>query len=169
MTENITAQEGLLLATLHEDGFLNGLDPHYIHKLAGLALEAQFDPGQIIFHEGDERSLLYVICSGTVALKSERETNALQVLHAGDVLGWSALLEKSHRHFEARCMSPVQALAFEGPELLRTFESDPRLGYAFMKRVLSVLERRLEAARRPAPAAAKEHRCHGTGGCPPCG
>jgi len=144
MTTTITPTESLLLAT---GGFLSGLDPHHIHKLAGLALEAQFDPGHVVFHEGDERNRLYLILSGSVLLKPETENTAVQILNAGDILGWSALLEGDHRHFEAVCKTEVRALAFEGEELLKVFDTDPRLGYAVMKRLLAVLAQRIEAAR----------------------
>ncbi|HUA82499.1 MAG TPA: cyclic nucleotide-binding domain-containing protein [Bryobacteraceae bacterium] len=143
--------EELLLATIHEDGFLHGLDPHHIHKLAGLALEAEFDAGHIIFHEGDERNRLYVILNGTVALKSDPDGASVQVLQPGDAFGWSALLDDAHRQFEARCLSHVRALAFEGRELVKAFDADPRLGYAVLKRMLVVLASRLEAARHAPP------------------
>src|SRR5579863_4442581 len=142
--------EELLLNT-GDDTFLKGLDPHHLHKLAGLALEAEFEPGHVIFHEGDERSRLYILSSGTVALQSDEAGVSVQVLGPGDVLGWSALVEGGHRQFEARCLSRVRALAFEGGEMLRTFDADPRLGYAFMKRLMSVLAGRIEAARHAVP------------------
>ena len=139
--------ERLLLNTIHENSFLEGLDPHHIHKLAGLALEAEFDAGHTIFHEGDEKNRLYIIASGNVALRTDAEGASLQVLQPGDVLGWSALLEGAHRQFEARCLTHVRALAFEGDELLNAFDADPRLGYTLMKRLLGVLAGRIEAAR----------------------
>lgn len=160
----MSSYEELLLATIHEDSFLEGLDPHHVHKLAGLALEAQFDPGHVIFHEGDLRNRLYVILTGTVALKTDSEGASIQVLQAGDALGWSALLDGAHRQFEARCLSPMRALAFEGEELLKMFDADPRLGYAVMRRLLGVLAVRLEAARHasvpahPKRGAAKDGR-----------
>lgn len=148
--------ERTLLAISDRNGFFKGLDPHHLHKLAGLALEAQFKSGQVIFHVGDERNRLYVICRGTVALKSALEGPSLQMLQAGDVLGWSALVEGDHRHFEARCMSPVEALAFDGEELLKLFEADPRLGYGVMKRLLAVVAHRLDSTRSSRPPIAPE-------------
>lgn len=145
-----------LLLTAGQDSFLKGLDPHHLHKLAGLALEAEFDAGHVIFHEGDERNRLYILCSGSVALQTEAGGHSMQVLGPGDLLGWSALVEGGHRQFEARCLSQVRALAFEGEELARTFDADPRLGYAVMKRLLGVLAGRIEAVRHtPAPGKAK--------------
>jgi len=150
-------QECLLLETINDQGFLKGLDPHFVHKLAGLGLEARFEPGQVIFQEGDQRSLMYLICSGSVALKTDSTDDSLQVLGAGDILGWSALLEGGHRHFAARSLTAIHALAFEGEELRKAFDVDPRLGYAIMKRLLPVLATRLEAAQRPLMAAAHAH------------
>jgi len=158
----MSSYEELLLSAIHKGSFLEGLDPHHVHKIAGLALEALFDPGHVIFHEGDEKNRLYVILSGTVALKPDSEGVSIQVLGPGDALGWSALLDGAHRQFEARCLSPVRALAFEGQELVRMFDADPRLGYAVMKRLLGVLAARLDAARH-APVAHHQSRAAGDG------
>ena len=155
----MSSYEPLLLSASDDQGFLNGLDPHHIHKLAALALEARFAPGQAIFHQGDQKNRLYVICRGMVALKSGVEGPSVQVLQRGAVLGWSALLEGDHRHFEALCMSEVHALAFDGEELLKLFEADPRLGYAVMKRLIVVLAGRLESARNRTIVASGDFNC----------
>ena len=51
----MSSYEPLLLSASDNQGFLNRLDPHHIHKLAALALEARFASGQVIFHRGDEK------------------------------------------------------------------------------------------------------------------
>jgi hypothetical protein len=57
---------------------------------------------------------------GLVALEIARagHTFRVQTLFAGDELGWSALLMGRGKHFQARTLERVDALAFEGTELL---------------------------------------------------
>ena len=64
------------------------------------------------------------------------------------------MMDPGRGHFAARSLTAIHALAFEGEELRKAFDTDPRLGYAIMKRLLAVLAQRLEAAQRPLAAAA---------------
>ncbi len=137
-----------LLETIAEHGLLKDLDPHHLRRLAGLALEACFDPGHVVFEEGDESVYFYLIVSGSVALKSGGEF--MQILGPGDALGWSSLIEGEHKHFKAVALTRVVALAFDGTELRRVSNAHPDFGYALLKRLFPVLVQRLEAARHTA-------------------
>jgi len=71
----------------------------------------------------------------------------VQTLYAGDELDWSAVLPHAGKHFQARALTPVSALAFEGEQLLASFKSDPEFGLAFMLRLMGVVSERLRATR----------------------
>lgn len=146
----MTANQQLFEA-ISNHGLLKDLDPRHMHRLAGLALEAFFDPGHIVFHEGDASSYFYLIVAGSVMLKSGDEV--VQILGAGEALGWSSLIEGEHKHFLAQALTSVIALAFEGAELRRVSNEHPDFGYALLKRLLPVLVERLEAARHTNSAA----------------
>lgn len=130
-----------------ELGLLRGLDPHHLHKLAGLALEARFDHDHVVFHQGDLTAFFYLIVSGSVELESTGGVGGkhLQTLHAGEAFGWSSVLDGERKHSQARALSDVVALAFDGCELRRACDRDPEFGYALTKRLLSVVAGRLEA------------------------
>ena len=66
---------------------------------------------------------------------------------AGPGGDWSALLPHAGKHFQARALTPVTALAFEGEQLLAAFKQDPQFGMAFMLRLMVVVSERLRAAR----------------------
>jgi CRP/FNR family transcriptional regulator, cyclic AMP receptor protein len=138
-----------LLSTLKKHPFAAEFRPEYLEQLALLAKEVRFDAGQIIFHEGDDYSVFYLLGEGMVALEIEAPDHVLRVqtLYAGDELDWSAVLPHAGKHFQARALSPVTALAFEGADLLALFERDPRLGMAFMLRLMGVVSERLRATR----------------------
>ena len=123
--------------------------PEHTARLAALAKQVHFAAGQVIFHEGDDYSVFYLLGDGMVALELEVPGHVLRVqtLHAGDELDWSAVLPHAGKHFQARALTPVTALAFEGDELLASFKSDPEFGLAFMLRLMGVVSERLRAAR----------------------
>ena len=138
-----------LLEVLQKHPFVADFKPEHRTKLAALAQQVQFDAGQVIFHEGDVFSVFYLIGSGMVALElaSSEHVLRVQTLYAGDELDWSALLPHAGKHFQARALSPVTALAFEGEQLLASFKTDPEFGLAFMLRLMGVVSERLRATR----------------------
>ncbi|MDO9286913.1 MAG: Crp/Fnr family transcriptional regulator [Aquabacterium sp.] len=138
-----------LQKVLSQHPFVADFKPAHVDRLAGLAKQVHFDAGQVIFHEGDDYSVLYLLGEGMVALELQTPGRLLRVqtLHAGDVFDWSALLPHTGKHFQARALDGVTALAFEGEELLAAFKDDPAFGMAFMLKLLSVVSERLRASR----------------------
>ena len=106
MTANDT-----LIATVTDHGLLKDLDPRYAHKLAGLALEARFGSGQVIFTEKDTAGFFYLILSGSVVLEILGPARHIEIetLHDGDGMGWSALLGEEPKHLQARALTEVRA------------------------------------------------------------
>ena len=138
-----------LQATLRKHPFVEGFDTRHVGQLAMLAKEVVFARDQVIFHEGDECNDFYLIVSGLIALEVEEpgHTLRIQTLSDGDELGWSALLMASGKHFQARALEEVRALAFSGPQVLDACQADPAFGFAFMQRLLGVVASRLQATR----------------------
>jgi CRP/FNR family transcriptional regulator, cyclic AMP receptor protein len=136
-------------AVLRHHPFVAQFEPSHIDKLATLAREVRFERDQIIFREGDECSEFYLIVTGLVALEIAAPGHIfrVQTLFAGDELGWSALLMGRGKHFQARTLERVEALAFEGTELLDACREDPQFGFILMQRLLGVVAERLQATR----------------------
>jgi len=138
-----------LLSVLQQHPFVAEFSPQHAARLAEMARPVQFEAGQIIFHEGDDYSVFYLLGSGMVALELEAPGQVLRVqtLYGGDELDWSAVLQHAGKHFQARALEPVTALAFEGEQLLASFKADPEFGLAFMLRLMGVVSERLRATR----------------------
>ena len=138
-----------LLHELETHPFVADFRPAHRARLAALAKQVQFAPDQVIFHEGDDYSVLYLLGQGMVSLELDVPGHLLRVqtLYGGDVFDWSALLPHAGKHFQARALDAVTALAFEGDELLASFKSDPEFGLAFMLRLMGVVSERLRATR----------------------
>jgi CRP-like cAMP-binding protein len=136
-------------STLATHPFFAGLPDSDIERLAGLAFEVKFQPEEIIFREGDESSLFYLILSGRVALEIQAPGRLvrIQTVSEGEELGWSSLLEDVRKQFQARCLEPVRAVAFVGDYLIALYERDPAFGFRLFRRVLSTVADRLRATR----------------------
>jgi len=138
-----------LLQALERHPFVADFAPRDQARLAALAKEVRFAPDEVIFREGDDYSVFYLLGKGMVALELEVPGHVLRVqtLYAGDVFDWSALLPHAGKHFQARALEPVTALAFEGDQLLASFRADPQFGLAFMLRLMGVVSERLRNTR----------------------
>jgi CRP-like cAMP-binding protein len=138
-----------LTDVLREHPFVEGMKQSHILKMAEMALEVQFARDHMIFKQGDESALFYLILEGKVALEVSAPGRILRVqtLGPGDELGWSSLIAEGGKHFQARSLEPVRVLAFDGARLRHTCEQDPAFGYQFMLKLVKVVARRLQATR----------------------
>ena len=75
--------------------------------------ELHFEPGEIIFHEGDKGDYLYIIVEGQVEIFSikDNEEKVLAKLGKGEYFGEMALLNQRARLATVRCLTPVDVLA----------------------------------------------------------
>ena len=127
-----------------------GLEPRYLELIAGCASNVRFEAGETIFREGEKAEKFYAIRHGNVAVEvfvPQRGPSTIQTIGEGDVLSWSWLFPPHENQFDARCLSLVRALAFDGACLRGKCEEDPRLGYEFMKRFAQIIVERLRATR----------------------
>lgn len=133
-----------------EHPFLRGMSPAHLAVLMDAAMLATFDAGELLFREGDPANRFYLIREGQVVLESpagESGAVPIQVIGAGDVLGWSWLFPPYSWRFDARTLEPVKAIFFYGTRLREQCEADHDLGYELMKRMAAVVIQRLQATR----------------------
>jgi CRP/FNR family cyclic AMP-dependent transcriptional regulator len=135
--------------TLREHPFLDGFAPDHIAKLAAMASEVRFGKGELIFREGDESSLFYLMLSGKVVLETSAPGRTLRIvtLGHGEELGWSSVTARHGKQFQARSLEETHALAFDGVRLQHACEEDCSFGYAFMRAMLQVVAHRLQSTR----------------------
>jgi CRP/FNR family transcriptional regulator, cyclic AMP receptor protein len=134
---------------LREHPFTARFWPEHVARLAAMASESRFAPGELIFQEGDHSSLIYLLISGNVALEVNAPGRPLRVstLYPGEVLGWSSVTTDNGKQFQARALEDVHALAFDGARLRRACEQDYAFGFVFMRAILTVMSGRLHAIR----------------------
>jgi CRP-like cAMP-binding protein len=122
----------------------------HIERLAAQARAVSFSPEHVIFREGDECADFFLIISGRVALEmvvGGGKVLRIQTLSAGDEFGWSALIMGRGKHFQARALQPVEALAFDGARLLETCGQDPEFGFNLMRQLVLIVAERLHLTR----------------------
>ncbi len=138
-----------LRGSLAAHPFLEGIPEPLLDRLMAMAFEVTFEPGQILFREADPSSFFYLILSGTVSVEIAMPGRVLriQTVGEGEELGWTSIMAKVNKQFQARSLSPVRAIAFDGVRLKAECDSDPEFGYFIMCRILDVVAERLRATR----------------------
>ena len=131
--------------------FLDGMREEYVKILTDSSMYAQFEPGEVIFREGDPANRFFLIHTGEVELEADREGKGLisiQKLGPGDVLGWSWLFPPYYWHFNARALQRTTATFYYGTRLREQCEQNHDFGFEMMKRFSEVLLERLQSTRR---------------------
>lgn len=137
-------------AILAEHPFLRTMKAEHIAMLGEGASEKTFEPGQLVFRQGDPANRFYLIVDGKIALESHTPGDGeipLQTLGSGEVLGWSWLFAPFVWHFQARALERTTAIVLDGGHLLVACDRDKEFGFELMRRVTQVVIRRLQTAR----------------------
>lgn len=133
--------------TLHP--FLAGMNHTQLALLTDCAVARHFNANQTILSEGEFANGFYLVETGKVALESQAgfgESIPIQIVGAGDLLGWSWMFPPYVWQFTARAIEPVTALFFYATILRGYCEKEHSLGYELLKRISAVMVTRLQAA-----------------------
>ena len=134
-----------------EHAFFQGLKPEHVAVLTEGATAAKFKAGDVLFREREPANQFYLIESGKVVLEAHEPANStipVQMLGAGEVLGWSWLFPPFFWHFQARALEPTNVIILSGAHLLVCAERNHEFGYDLMKRMAQVVIHRLQATRK---------------------
>lgn len=126
------------------------LDAEYAAQLAGCAQTTGWEPGEMLFREGDAADAFYILRRGRVALElfiPNRGALTVETIESGEVVGWSWLFPPFRWHFDGRAVEPVRAIEVDGACLRAKCDDDPGLGYDLMRRFSRIMLERLQATR----------------------
>ncbi|GAB89164.1 Crp/Fnr family transcriptional regulator [Gordonia rhizosphera] len=119
-------------------------------RLLGLGRRVSFEPGTLLFSEGDSADQLWVLHSGRVALVAGhpgRGELVVETLGAGDLLGVSGLTRYRSYHYGARALLPTEATEIAVDDLHTMTRADPEFGAAVADLLVETLLERLQSAR----------------------
>ena len=136
--------------TLIQHAFFSELAPEHLTELAQAARERHFADGDVVFRQDERADHFYLIKSGEVSVQIPSIYGpplTVQTLGPGQLLGWSWLIPPYKWHFEARAISELDVIEFDGAHLLKRCEQNTDLGYHLLKRFAALMSDRVQAAR----------------------
>lgn len=138
------------LDALRRSAFFNNVSDEHLAPLAEIARLVDFPARKTIFAEFETAKDVFVIVSGEVSVvvcEPNVGCRQLATVGAGELLGWSPLLEQRRLTATAVTLAPTKAIVIDGHALAELCRKDPQLGYEFMSRTAQVLADRLHASR----------------------
>lgn len=135
---------------LRQVEFCREMDDADLSRLAAISRWEEFQRGDILFREGEAAEEVYLIVHGEVGLSvfgAHVGHRHLASVGAGELVGWSPILERSRMTDTARALAPTQAIVVPGGDLIRLCYDNPAFGCKFMHRTAQTVAERLSAAR----------------------
>jgi CRP/FNR family cyclic AMP-dependent transcriptional regulator len=130
--------------------FFADLDVAYLNVIVGCASNVRFQAGSYVFKEGTPADTFYLLREGKVAVEicaPNRKPIVVSTIGEGEILGWSWLLAPYVWKFHGHALQNVRAIALDGKCLRKKCEENHDLGYEILKRLVQIIERRLDEAR----------------------
>jgi CRP/FNR family cyclic AMP-dependent transcriptional regulator len=113
-----------------------------LKRIAQLAVPRAFEPGQIVFREGDASDTCYIVRSGrarAVREHSDGRTITLATFGSGDIFGELAMFEDERRSATVEAVQRTSVVAVLGPDMRRLMAEHPEIAI----RLVVALGRRL--------------------------
>jgi CRP-like cAMP-binding protein len=121
---------------------LSTLDADDLERIAELAVPRQFEPGQVVFREGDASDTCYIVRSGRARAVREHaggRTLTLATFGPGEFFGELALFEDERRSATVEAIELTDVVAVLGPDMRRLMVEHPGIS----ARLVIALGRRL--------------------------
>ncbi len=140
-----------MVEELGKHPFMAGLSPDLIEKMTRFVKGiTTWDSDEVIFRSGGAADDCYLIRSGEVALEVYSPgsgSRIIQTVAGGEVLGWSWLFPPCRWAFDARVLTPVEAIVLDGEMMRESISDDLLLGFEIMSRFARLIVERLQATR----------------------
>src|SRR3979490_2767810 len=101
-----------------------------LQQVARVAVPRRFEPGEVVFREGDESDTCYVVRSGharAVRAHPDGRTITLASFGPGDIFGELAMFDNERRSATVEVTDRVEAVAVLGADMRRLMHEHPEL------------------------------------------
>jgi CRP/FNR family transcriptional regulator len=124
------------------------LGPRELTQVAAVTVPRSFEPGHVIFREGDESDTCYIVRNGHArAIREHGDGRTLTLAHfgPGDIFGELAMFDDERRSATIETLDHVDAIAVLGADMRRLLREHPDIS---VKLVISLGRRLREANER---------------------
>src|SRR3954462_9314214 len=126
-------------------GVFETLEPRDLARVAQLAVPRRFDPGQVVFREGDASDTCYIVRGGHARAIREHPDGrsiTLATFGPGDHFGELAMFDDERRSATIEAVDALEVVAILGPDMRRLLRDNNEITV----KLVTALGRRLRAA-----------------------
>jgi len=136
---------------LRQTNLFSFLKLEELKDIAQLCRLEKFEPGQLIYQEGDRAEKIYLVWEGRVAIETEVRTGKRIPVYTetkGKMFGYPSLVKPHAFETYARCLDAVQLITLNADDLInKIFKADCRRGYLVMNKLAEVIAQKLRETR----------------------
>lgn len=131
--------------------WLMDLTNEQINELEKISGNIFLSEGQILYKEGDNDNLLYIVSEGSLSVEifvPGRGQVRLYNADPLDIIGWDSMTPVARNRITSiTALKKCNLIYFNGPALNELCEKDKELGYVIMRRLSNVIATRMLAMR----------------------
>jgi CRP/FNR family transcriptional regulator, cyclic AMP receptor protein len=106
------------------------LEDSDLERIAHMSVPRRFEPGEIVFREGDASDTCYVVREGharAIREHGDGRTITLATFGPGDIFGELAMFEDELRSATVEAIEPTHVVAVLGPDMRRLMTEHPEI------------------------------------------
>jgi CRP-like cAMP-binding protein len=136
---------------LKQNEFLQNFDERHLNPIIRMARLKEYEPGSVVFRQGENVPYVYLVLSGKLGLQVEDLGDTpveVSRVGPGELLAWSVVLGRHSMTATGRTVTRCRLAVLDIKELAELFEQEPRFEAVFLRRIASVVSDRLWDTRR---------------------
>jgi hypothetical protein len=113
---------------VHDLPLFAGLNAEQVARLAGVCGVTSFEPGEVVFREGETDHHVHVVLQGEVAISVAGSTTSVGMVRSGECLGEMSLLSATAHSATATARTLVETAVLERQDLVELIRLRPDIG-----------------------------------------
>ena len=136
-----------MLDTIQESELFKGVSQRVIGEIGRSGEEMIFKKDSIMFNAGEEARYLYELIERNVDIMMlERDVVHLSATRAGQIFGWSALVEPYLYTASAKCATDARVIRIARDSIENAIKKHPAEGLAILQHLAGIISKRLRKA-----------------------
>jgi CRP-like cAMP-binding protein len=129
---------------LKQRDLFGSLSKDFMNEIMHSAETKSHQGGDMLFHEGDPADWLFILLKGRIKLSLGQTGRVVHVVsHAGEVFGWSSLVDRPSYSASAECLTPTKLLRFDKNRLKEIIQKDSASSITLFQNLAAILGERL--------------------------
>jgi len=130
---------------LKQFAVFQGLSNTFVGKVAAISSIASHPAGKLLFGEGEKAEEICLLVKGKIAVERQlplawpNPVVSIHTVTAGQMLGWSAVVQPGIRTASAKCLEDSEVVWIKGKDFLEVLDKNREDGYLVMKRIADTI------------------------------